>query len=114
MSRYSSSLAALAVLLFSWWVWYLYPGSHNPIFSEMKACIRTSSGPAFTESHPKPADTPRAGELLVRIRAAAINPVDYKVPRILLGPVMGLDYAGIVEAVSDTETKFQVGDEVYG
>jgi len=80
----------------------------------MKACIRTSSGPAFTDSQPKPADSPRAGELLVRVRAAAINPVDYKVPRILLGPVMGLDYAGIVEAVSDTETEFHVGDEVYG
>jgi len=81
----------------------------------MKACVRTSNGPAFTDSHPRPPpDNLRAGELLVEVRAAAINPVDYKVPKMMLGPVMGLDFAGVVAAVPAEETKFKVGDEVYG
>merc|ERR1712179_399222 len=80
----------------------------------MKACIRTSSGPAFTDSHPRPDNTPGKGYILVKVHAAAINPVDYKLPRIILGPVMGLDFAGVVEAVHPEETKFKVGDEVYG
>ena len=80
----------------------------------MKACIRTSNGPDFTERHPQPANTPGKGYLLVKVHAAAINPVDYKMPRMILGPVMGLDFAGVVEAVHPEETKFKVGDEVYG
>merc|ERR1719233_610938 len=32
----------------------------------------------------------------------------------MLGPVMGLDFAGVVAAVPAEETKFKVGDEVYG
>jgi len=103
-----------AVGLTSWWVWPYYSGSHNTIFSEMKACVRSSNGPAFTDKHPRPTDSPSAGELLVKVRAAAINPVDYKLPKVMIGPVMGLDYAGVVEAVPATETMFKVGDEVYG
>jgi len=71
----------------------------------MRACVRTSNGPAFTDSHPRPpSDNLQAGELLVEVRAAAINPVDYKVPKIMLGPVMGLDFAGVVAAVPAEET----------
>merc|ERR1719348_2235898 len=80
----------------------------------MKACIRTSSGPAFTDSHYRPSDSPGSGELLIKIKAAAINPVDYKVPKMMLGPIMGLDFAGVVEAVPDTEISFKIGDEVFG
>merc|ERR1719233_2089143 len=32
----------------------------------------------------------------------------------MLGPVMGLDFAGVVAAVTAEETKFKVSDEVYG
>merc|ERR1711892_1387845 len=103
-----------AVGLTSWWVWPYYSGSHNTIFSEMKACVRSSNGPSFTDKHPRPTDSPSAWELLVKVRAAAINPVDYKLPKVMIGPVMGLDYAGVVEAVPATETMFKVGDEVYG
>lgn len=59
-----------------------------------------------------------AQDLLVRVKAVSINPVDYKVrssikesqttPRIL-----GWDAAGIVEQVGDAVTQFQPGDEVY-
>jgi len=111
MFSYTTPLTAVAVGvgLAGWWVW-----PDSSIISEMRACVRTSSGPAFTDSQPRPSDSPGAGELLVKVHAAAINPVDYKVPKLMLGPVMGLDFAGTVEAVADTETKFKVGQEVYG
>lgn len=61
---------------------------------------------------------PEGRDLLVKIRAVAVNPVDYKVrstikerqtePRIL-----GWDAAGIVEQVGSNVSLFQVGDEVY-
>jgi len=80
----------------------------------MKACVRSSNGPSFTDKHPRPSSSPSAGELLVKVRAAGINPVDYKMPKMMGGPVMGLDFAGVVEAVAATESGFKVGDEVYG
>lgn len=59
------------------------------------------------------------GEVLVRIRAAALNPVDAKIRAGLpIGPalpaILGADMAGTVEAVGDNVTAFQAGDEVYG
>eukprot|EP00092_Neocalanus_flemingeri_P003620 GFUD01003884.1.p1 GENE.GFUD01003884.1~~GFUD01003884.1.p1 ORF type:complete len:324 (-),score=74.34 GFUD01003884.1:289-1260(-) len=59
--------------------------------------------------------TPVCGqsEVLLKVKAAAINPVDYKLGR-LLGAVVGLDVSGVVEQVGDKVTEFKVGDEVYG
>jgi len=111
MAGYTALYVALLACLVSWLLW---PNPSSELHETMKACIRTSSGPAFSENHPRPPATPKNGELLVKIRAAAINPVDYKMPKIILGPVMGLDFAGVVEAVPEGEDKFKVGDEVYG
>src|SRR5262244_3929180 len=70
---------------------------------------------------PQPGDN----ELLVKVRAAAVNPVDWKI-RDGLGDIFGLkpplilgcEVAGTVEAVggpSQTGTKdFVAGDDVYG
>jgi len=52
-------------------------------------------------------------DVLVKIAAAAINPVDYKVGKSILGPIVGLDFSGVViEAGSNAMLK--VGDQVYG
>ncbi|MGQ5523532.1 zinc-binding alcohol dehydrogenase family protein [Chitinimonas sp. PSY-7] len=66
---------------------------------------------------PKPA-APTGHDLLVRIEAIAVNPVDFKVrapkatveatPRIL-----GWDATGVVEAVGDAVSMFKPGDRVY-
>jgi len=68
---------------------------------------------------PRPA--PGQGDVLVRIRASGINPLDLKIldgaaahARHLPPAVLGLDMAGIVEALGPDVTKFKVGDEVYG
>ncbi|MFE2728905.1 zinc-binding alcohol dehydrogenase family protein [Kitasatospora sp. NPDC059327] len=64
---------------------------------------------------PVPQPAPR--DLLVRVEAVALNPVDHKV-RQNVDPrgewkVLGWDAAGTVVAVGDEVTLFEVGDEVY-
>lgn len=65
-------------------------------------------------------DAPTAAgrDLLVEVRAVAVNPVDFKVrsPRdqVEAAPrVLGWDAAGVVKAVGDQVTLFAPGDEVY-
>jgi NADPH:quinone reductase-like Zn-dependent oxidoreductase len=66
---------------------------------------------------------PQAGEVLVRIRAVGINPVDavsrrFPVPVTSgakgLPYILGWDIAGSVVALGAKVTQFAVGDEVYG
>ncbi len=62
---------------------------------------------------------PQNTELLVRLRAAGINPIDTKLrDRGTFYPdkmpaILGCDGAGVVEAVGNAVKRFQVGDEVY-
>ncbi|MEM8995025.1 MAG: zinc-binding alcohol dehydrogenase family protein [Acidobacteriota bacterium] len=65
-------------------------------------------------------DPPRATgrDLVVRVEAIAVNPVDTKVraPKDDVEPtprILGWDAAGVVEAVGDDVTLFAPGDEVY-
>src|SRR6266705_1020657 len=70
--------------------------------------------------------TPKDNEILVRVRAASINPVDGHLLRgaLLMRPITGLrkpkntrfggDFAGVVEAVGKNVTNFKPGDEVFG
>ncbi|GAA0971187.1 NADP-dependent oxidoreductase [Streptomyces rhizosphaericus] len=65
---------------------------------------------------------PGPGEVLVRVRAAAANPMDWKIRsgamKMLTGRRfprgLGHDFAGVVEAVGDGVTRLGVGDEVLG
>lgn len=70
---------------------------------------------------------PGAGEVLIRVRAAAANPLDWHMMRGMpygfrLGmglrrprdPTLGMDFAGEVEAVGAAATRFQTGDAVFG
>ncbi|MBB3313129.1 NADPH2:quinone reductase [Rhizobium sp. BK196] len=65
--------------------------------------------------------TTQAGQILVRIKAAALNPLDLKIrageaahARHPLPAILGIDMAGIVEAVGPGVEGFRPGDEVYG
>jgi len=65
-----------------------------------------------------PMPTPGARDLLVRVEAVSVNPVDTKVrspkPQVEAQPkVLGYDAAGIVEAVGDAVTLFKPGDPVW-
>src|SRR3712207_4466605 len=63
-----------------------------------------------------------AGEVLIRVRAAGVNPFDWKVADgVLEGKlehrfplILGFDAAGVVERVGADVTELAEGDEVYG
>jgi NADPH:quinone reductase len=64
---------------------------------------------------------PGRGEVLVRVAASGVNPLDTKIRRGLaahaqpvLPAVLGIDTAGVVEAVGPDVSGFRVGDEVFG
>jgi zinc-binding alcohol dehydrogenase family protein len=62
--------------------------------------------------------TPGPRELLVRVRAVSVNPVDYKVRTGYAGVwddarVLGWDASGVVEAVGADASLFKPGDEVF-
>jgi len=72
---------------------------------------------------------PNDNQVLVRVRAASVNPLDWHymegtpyIGRILFGfgllkpkdTRLGVDYAGTVEAVGKNVTQFKSGDEVFG
>jgi len=88
--------------------------------STMKAAIFEEYGrPFHVTTMPRPSAGPR--DVLVRIRASGTNPLDLKIhdgsaahARQLPPTVLGLDMAGIVEAVGSDVTRFNMGDEVYG
>lgn len=63
----------------------------------------------------------KAGEVLVRVRASGVNPLDTKIragqaahAKQPLPAVLGLDMAGVVEEAGEGVTAFKRGDEVYG
>lgn len=65
--------------------------------------------------------SPRAGEVLVRVVACGLNPLDAKIrsglaPHARVTPpfVLGIDLAGVVAAVGGEVDGYRVGDEVFG
>src|SRR5215212_2795538 len=74
--------------------------------------------PAKLEEVPQP--RPGSDEVLVRVRAAGVNKVDWAVAQgylqgMLTTPItLGTDFAGEVAAVGAGVTNFKSGDEVYG
>ncbi|EIN12417.1 GroES-like protein [Punctularia strigosozonata HHB-11173 SS5] len=61
--------------------------------------------------------SPGAGEVLVRVDATALNPVDWKLPiyhkNVMTYPgILGTDGAGVVEEVGEGVTRFQKGDKI--
>jgi NADPH:quinone reductase-like Zn-dependent oxidoreductase len=95
----------------------------------MKAIVSRCYGPPDVlklEDIEKP--TPAEDQVLVKVHAAAVNPLDYHymrgkpyVMRLMGGgvgapeePRMGVDFAGTVEAVGKNVTRFKPGDEVFG
>jgi NADPH2:quinone reductase len=64
---------------------------------------------------------PAVGEVLVRIRASGVNPLDAKIraggaahAKQPLPAILGMDLAGEVAEVGNGVTSFKEGDEVYG
>jgi NADPH:quinone reductase-like Zn-dependent oxidoreductase len=88
----------------------------------MKAVrVHNYGGPEVLRFEDAPRPTPGSGELLIRVHAASVNPIDWKVRAgymkdyipLPLPFILGWDVSGVVEAVGSGVTKFKNGDEVY-
>jgi len=94
----------------------------------MKAAVQCEyGGPEQVEVRDVAKPVPGDDQLLVRVRAASVNPLDWHlvrgtpyVGRLGMGlrkPAttrLGVDFAGTVEAVGRSVTRFKPGDEVFG
>ena len=95
----------------------------------MRAILYTEYGPPDVLHLTEVAiPTPKDDEVLIRIRAASVNPLDFHFMRgepffirFVIGGLsrpknrrLGADVAGEVEAVGRSVTRFKAGDEVFG
>jgi alcohol dehydrogenase len=79
-------------------------------------------GPEVIEINDIDKPVPRPGQVLVEVKAAALNPFDEKVRSGIMKdaiplefPVtIGADFAGVVTEITDDVTSVKVGDEVFG
>ena len=89
----------------------------------MKAIrLHSHGGPDVLILEEAPLPQVGAGEVLIRVHVAGVNPLDWKVRaahvrawlehRLPLIP--GWDVSGVVEALAPDVTAFKIGDEVYG
>ena len=125
----ATPLAALAALFAGYWLSDNDCGTAAAVPGRtMKAIVYCDYGTADVlrlEDVAKP--VPGDDELLVRVHAAGVNPLDWHnmrgtpyVMRLSSGlrkpkdTRVGVDYAGTVEAVGRNVTRFKPGDEVFG
>lgn len=86
----------------------------------MKAMVITDFGnpDVFSVSEVN-TPTPVHNQVLVKVYATSVNPADIGIRRGLFGPsiklpaILGYDVSGLVAAVGEDVTDFQIGDEVY-
>ncbi len=79
-------------------------------------------GPEQLKLEEKPRPEPSSGEVLLRVHAAGVNPIDWKIRQGLMKDFMpptfpytpGIEVAGVVEDVGPGVTAFQTGQAVFG
>ena len=84
--------------------------------------LRNYGGETAAQVAESPLPVAGPGQVLVRVRAAGINALDWKVREgyvrdafpLQLPAVLGIELAGIVETTGPGATRFQVGDRVIG
>jgi NADPH:quinone reductase-like Zn-dependent oxidoreductase len=128
--KWSASAILLALVA---WLFIAYWTSTNecfrssgPVSNPMKAIVHCEyGGPEVLKLVDVEKPTPTDNQVLVRVRAASVNPLDLSIRGLwLLRPMsgmrkpkdtrLGVDYAGTVEAVGKNVTNFKPGDEVFG
>ena len=94
--------------------------------STMKAVLQYEfGGPEVLRYEDTPVPELQSGEVRVRVHAVGINPPDwylrdgYKAlppewqPKVNFPLILGTDISGVIEAVAEGVTSFNIGDEVY-
>ena len=128
--KWSASVILLALVV---WLFIAYWTSTNECerntgapANPMKAITHCEyGGPEVLTLVDVEKPTPADNQVLVRVRAASVNPLDLTIRGLwLLRPIsgmrkpkdtrLGVDYAGTVEAVGKNVTQFKPGDEVFG
>ncbi len=94
----------------------------------MKAAVHSSyGGPEVVHIADVPKPEPGSNDVLVRIRASSVNAADWRLRRadpwmvrLLFGffkpknPILGVVFAGEVEAIGNEVTKYAKGDRLFG
>lgn len=131
--KWTAGLTPLLLLVLFGVAWFRSDNSCSdpapaPPMDAMKAVTYCDyGGPAVLQVTDVEKPVPADDEVLVRVRAASVNALDWHamrgVPyaaRVVMGlrkPKdirMGVDFAGVVEAVGEDVTRFRPGDEVFG
>src|SRR5437660_2871977 len=131
--KWTGIVVLFVALVSSIWLFVAYWTSTNDCnhyttipTNPMKAIVNCEYGVDNLKLQEIGKPTPKDNEILVRVRAASINPVDGHLLRgaLLMRPITGLrkpkntrfggDFAGVVEAVGKNVTNFKPGDEVFG
>ena len=88
----------------------------------MNAFVLTRyGGPEAAEFRQIPLPEPKRGEIRIRVRAAGLNPVDFKIRKGMLAIlvkygfpiVLGNELSGTVDAIGEGARRFVLGDEVF-
>ena len=91
--------------------------------SSRRVVFRRFGGPEVLEIEHRPVPRPASGEVLVRVAAAGVNPVDWKLfsGEPLHDPYErhlpsgnGYDFSGVIEGLGDGVTDWEIGDRVFG
>lgn len=90
--------------------------------THLAAVIHAYGGPGAVSLEQRPVPQPGSEDVLVRIHASSVNPVDWKVREGYLKDMLphrlpltlGWDFAGQIVAVGDQVSGWQIGDAVYG
>jgi NADPH:quinone reductase-like Zn-dependent oxidoreductase len=131
--KWTASIIVLALIL---WGFIAYWTSSNDCkqyaatpANPMKAIVYCDYGVPNLNLQEIEKPTPADDQLLVRVHAASVNPLDWHfvegtpyIARFFFGmgarkpkdTRLGVDFAGAVEAVGKNVTKFKPGDEVFG
>jgi len=96
-------------------------GQRDEAQTTMKAVrIHAFGGPEELRYEDAPRPIAKAGEVLIRIHASAVNPADWKFRSGFFGKdaplplTVGFDFSGLIETLGEGVTRWRAADEVYG
>jgi NADPH:quinone reductase len=91
-------------------------GRYNPAMKVIR--VHNFGGPEVLKLEDVPDPTPGGGQVLIKVYAIGVNPVETYIRAGRYGPkefpfIPGADCAGVVEAIGPGVTRLKVGDRVY-